>query len=125
MRKLLIVEDEPILLEMLSAVVSTAGYEVLGATSFEEAKRLIDTAEPDLLIVDVRLGPYNGLHLVVRERLSHPNRPVIVTSAYADEVLVQEARRYGAEFLEKPLTAAELLALIKKLLPDEIPAGSV
>ena len=116
MQKLLIVEDEPILLDMLSTVVSTAGYEVVGATSFDQAKRLIETAEPDLIIVDVRLGAYNGLHLVVRHHLTHPGSPIIITTGYPDPSVIAEAGKYGAEFLEKPIRSADLLALVRRLL---------
>jgi DNA-binding response OmpR family regulator len=97
---------------------------VLAAASFDEAKHLIDTASPDLLIIDVRLGPYNGLHLVIRQKLSRPDRPIIITTAFADEVLAREAKSYGAEFVQKPFDIQELLALIKRLLPDDVPADS-
>lgn len=116
-QRILIVDDTTATLGALAELLTVAGYSVLTAASFEEGRRLADEGEPDLLLVDVRLGPYNGLHLVVRERLAHPERPIIMTTGFPDSVLEAEARRYGAEFLEKPIRSAELVAMIKRLLP--------
>ena len=116
--KILIVDDTVATLGALAELLSSAGFSVATAADFEEAKRKIEEEQPDLLIVDIRLGPYNGLHLVVRERLAHPDRPVIMTTGFPDALLEAEARRYGAEFLEKPIRSADLIALVKKLLAD-------
>jgi DNA-binding response OmpR family regulator len=117
MAKVLIVDDTPSTLGALSELLTNAGYDVMRASSFEEGRRLAEEGNPDLLVIDVRLGPYNGLHLVVRERLAHPDRPVILTTGFPDAVLEAEARRYGAEFMEKPIRSAELIAAVKRLLP--------
>ena len=58
---------------------------------------------PDLLITDLRLGPYNGLHLVLWGRTEHPEMATLVTSRIADPVLEAEARRQRAQFLLRPL----------------------
>lgn len=114
--KILIVDDTAATLGALAELLSAAGFDVETAADFEEAKRKVDTVSPDLLIVDIRLGPYNGLHLVVRERLAHPDRPIIMTTGFPDALLEAEARRYGAEFMEKPIRSADLIALVRKLL---------
>jgi DNA-binding response OmpR family regulator len=114
--KILIVDDTLATLGALAELLSNAGFQVVTASDFDEAKRKIDSESPDLLIVDIRLGPYNGLHLVVRERLAHPEVPVIMTTGFPDALLEAEARRYGAEFMEKPIRSADLIALVKKLL---------
>lgn len=121
--KILIVDDTTATLGALAELLSSAGFAVVTAENFEQAKRLIDEQSPDLLIVDIRLGPYNGLHLVVRERLAHPDRPIIMTTGYPDPLLQAEARKYGAEFLEKPIRSADLIAMVGRLLAD-IPHGA-
>lgn len=117
--KILIVDDTIATLGALAELLTAAGFAVATAADFEEAKRKVENEAPDLLIVDIRLGPYNGLHLVVRERLAHPERPVIMTTGFPDALLEAEARRYGAEFLEKPIRSSDLIALVKKLLADK------
>ena len=75
------------------------GLEVVEATSFENARALLSSLGPDLLITRIQLDAFNGLHLVWRQRMSHPGSPAIVTSAYADVVLESEARKLGCPFL--------------------------
>jgi DNA-binding response OmpR family regulator len=117
--KILVVDDTPATLGALAELLTTAGYQVVTASSFDEAKRMVAEHAPDLLVVDVRLGPYNGLHLIVRERLEHPERPVILTTGFPDALIEAEARRYGAEFLEKPIRSADLIGLVRKLLGND------
>ncbi len=118
-QKILVVDDALSTLSAMSELLTLHGYEVITASDFEHARRIIDEDNPDLLLLDVRLGPYNGLHLAIRERLAHPKRPIIIITAFPDVVLEAEARRCGAEFIEKPVRTADLLALMAKVLtPD-------
>ena len=71
---------------------------------------------PDLLITDLRLGPYNGLHLVLWGRTEHPEMATLVTSRIADPVLEAEARRQRAQFLLRPIADHQLLDAITTLL---------
>jgi DNA-binding response OmpR family regulator len=121
--KVLVVDDTPNTLEMLAVFLRRSNYDVLTASSFEQARKVADQDTPDLIIVDVRLGEYNGLHLVIRERLAHPERPIIVISGYADEQTAEEVRHYGAEFMAKPVQPAELAATIARLLGPSPPAS--
>lgn len=114
----LVVDDAPSVRRMLTELLAGAGYNVLSAGTFEEGKRLADTGNPDVLIIDIRLGDYNGLQLAVRERVNHPHRPVIVMSGHSDPVLEAEARRHGAEFVEKPLQPSRLIELIGRVAPS-------
>jgi two-component system C4-dicarboxylate transport response regulator DctD len=116
--KILVVDDMPETLSALAELLAGAGFDVVTAQSFEEAKLKLEQDTPDLLVVDIRLGPYNGLHLVVRERLVHPDRPVIMTTGFPDALLQADARKYGAEFMEKPIRPADLIAMIRKLLSE-------
>src|SRR5512144_1932777 len=120
-RKVLLVDDVPDILGVLAEALRRLNYEVLTASTFEEARKVTDEQSPDLLIVDVRLGEYNGLHLVIRERLAHPERPIIVISGYPDEQTAAEVRRYGAEFLPKPVNLGQLSALMARMLASEVP----
>ncbi len=89
---------------------------VAAASTFAEAKRLLYTINPDLLIADVRLGAFNGLHLAVRSRLDHPNVPVIITNDSPDVVLEHEVKRQHATFVVNPLENPEFLRVVHSLL---------
>jgi len=115
--RILVVDDVPSVRRMVSELLGAVGYEVLSAGTLEEGKELADSGNPDVLLVDIRLGDYNGLQLAIRERINHPNRPVIVMTGHVDPVLEAEARRYGAEFVEKPIQPDRLIAMIKRVAP--------
>ena len=93
-------------------LLEAAGYQVRSARSFEDARTLLATERPDLLITDLRLGPYNGLHLVLWSRNEHPEMAMVVTTRFADPVLEAEARRNEADFLLRPIGDTQLLDTI-------------
>jgi hypothetical protein len=64
-------------------------------TLTDGGRRMLTQVAVDLLIVDVRLGAYNGLQLVVFSQSLPPSPPAIVTSGFEDRVLEEEARRLG------------------------------
>ena len=77
------------------------GTRRLPVGTFEEASRILRTNPPDLLIADVRLGPFNGLQLVI----SSPQPiPAIIITGFADPVLEADARRRGADYVLKPVS---------------------
>jgi DNA-binding NtrC family response regulator len=117
-RSVLVVDPDPSDLSNTALVLQSAGYRVAVATAFDEAKVLLASESPDLLITGLRLGPYNGLHLVLRSRSDHPAMAAIVTSRYPDPVLEAEAQRQRAAFLLKPVTDTELLEAISASLGE-------
>ena len=80
--------------------------EVRSARNFDEAKTLLAAERPHLLVTDLRLGQYNGIHLVLRSRSDHPGIVAVVTSRVADPVLEAEVHRQNAHFLLRPAHAA-------------------
>jgi DNA-binding response OmpR family regulator len=108
-KRVLIVDDEADVLETLAELVSAGGYEVVTRTSFEEARKDITNDPPDILVTDVRLGPFNGLQLAVLMRAMRPDGPIIVLSAYDDPTLRIEAAHCQATYLTKPVSRKELL----------------
>jgi DNA-binding response OmpR family regulator len=98
------------------SILAEAGYLVTCTANFAEAKQRLLLAPPDLLMTDVRLGEYNGLHLVLRGHLSHPEMPAIVRAEDRDSVLEEEARRADALYLIKPVDAATLVDSVRRLL---------
>lgn len=114
--RVLVVDADPETLAATCQVLSSAGYLVSSTSVFEEAKQRLLISPPDLLIADVRLGAYNGVHLVVRARADQPDMPAIVSHATADPVLEVEARRAGACYVVKSPDPTALLDLVSGLL---------
>jgi len=101
-----------------SALVA-AGFHVTVSDTFASAKDRMAARPPTVLITDVRLAEYNGIHLVIRG-LAHGQRlAAVVTSEHDDPVLRDSAGKLGATFAVKPLNARELVAaVVRTLLRD-------
>ena len=111
----LLVDDDPEVVHTLRDVLESAGYRVMAATAFEDAKRLLaGTPPPALLITDVRLGMFNGLQLAV---LRPPTTGVIVISGHFDRTLETETRRLGGVFMLKPVPAKVLIDTVEATIP--------
>jgi two-component system response regulator RegA len=119
---ILVVDDDPAALEGMVELLKAQGYAVQGVEAFEEARRLLGLGAPDLLIADVRLGAFNGLHLVLRGRMDRPNMAALIMTGFSDQVLEAEARRHGAGYLVKPLDPPRFLGMVAELLAA-VPAG--
>ena len=120
----LVVDSDPHTLTRTVELLTGAGYRTTGTFTFEEAKQLLAANSPDLLIADVRLGAFNGLQLVLRRRVDHPESASIVTNVDADPVLEREAKRLNAPFLVKPLNPVALTTLVGQMLGAGVPARS-
>jgi DNA-binding NtrC family response regulator len=123
-RSVLVVESDPSDLSSTVLLLQQAGYRVTAATAFDEAKQLIASESPDVLITGLRLGPYNGLHLVLRSRADHPEMAAIITTRFSDPVLEAEAQRQQASFLLRPVADSELLNAVTRSLGETRPATS-
>jgi DNA-binding response OmpR family regulator len=120
--KVLIVDDDKTTREGLAELLEEAGYEAVPIGTFEEAARFLRATPPDLLIADVRLGPFNGLQLVI----SSPKPiPAIIITGFADPVLEADARRRGADYVLKPVSPARLLDLVAHKLSAAQPGFGI
>ena len=103
-------------LRQMSSSLSDRGYAVAAVRSYADAKALLASSSPDLLIVDVRLAEYNGLQLAIFSRDDHPDLPVIVTNATEDKIVEVDAVRYGATFIADPEHNPSLLFTVQGVL---------
>jgi DNA-binding response OmpR family regulator len=115
---IVVVNADPRTLRLTEAMLSEAGHLVAAVSSFVEAKHLMDSVTPDLLVADVRLEVFNGLQLAIRSRFEHPTVPVIITHERADKVFEAEAKRYGAEFVPRHLENPVFLRSVQTALAE-------
>jgi DNA-binding response OmpR family regulator len=121
--RVLIVDDEPDVIELLTDTLTAAGFETASAATFEEGKRLLAAPPPpDVLITDVRLGHFNGLQLVV---IRPGTTAAVVVSGFWDRTLEEEARRNGAVYMLKPIVGEQLLEAVRQVLEQRPPAAAV
>lgn len=112
---ILIVEKDGPLAGGLVPLLGAAGYEAVAAQSFEEGRAALQHA-PDLILTELRLGPYNGLQLILRGRALDPRLRAIVITGHADPVLRREAEALDVLYLEKPITPESLLDEITRAI---------
>ena len=122
---ILIVDDDAEARTEIVDLLSHAGYQVTSVRTFEEATKVLSTDPPDLLITELRLGAFNGLHLVIRSRGRRPEMAAIILTSYRDSVLEAEAQRQGAAYVVKPVDHVALLTIVSQRLglrpEDEAP----
>ncbi len=108
-RRILIVDDDPLLLAFLTEVISHAGYLTQTAGSGEEALALVSKGEPDMALLDITMPGMSGLELAARLK-QDTAVPFMFLSAIDDTESAKQAAAHGAVgYLVKPVDAARLM----------------
>jgi DNA-binding response OmpR family regulator len=107
-RIVMLVDDDAAVLRALNELVTEWGFAVVRFSNFEDARAHLTTNTPDALVVDVRLGMFNGLQLVHLAKQVDPSMTVIAVSGFDDAVLRAEATSVGAVYMIKPVNLEEL-----------------
>jgi len=119
--KVLICEDEEIMLTALQYRLRKHGFEIVVAKDGKEALEMIQQDPPNVLIADIMMPYMSGLELVeyVRQNLKS-TLPIIIISALEQDDTVLEAFRCGVnDFIVKPFKPIELILRIKKIFQEE------
>jgi len=125
--QILIVEDEPAIRELLAMNLRHAGFEVLQATDASSARRAIDAALPDLLLLDWMLPDQSGVELARRLRADQRTRelPIIMLTARSAEADKLGGFEAGADdYVTKPFSPRELVARVRAMLRRRAPEAS-
>ncbi len=116
---ILVVDDEPINLDILRTRLAVHGYEILTATNGEEALAVATAQKPDLILLDIMMPKIDGIDVCRRLKAdaSLPFMPIILVTAKADSKDVVVGLEAGAdEYLTKPVDQAALVARVKSML---------
>ncbi len=115
--KVLLVDDEPYVTEIIGRILSQAKIEPLIASSGEEALHVLRNHHADLVITDILMPGMNGLDLLEKIKGLYPALPVIVLTAHGDFQVAKEALNRGAfYFLTKPFNKSTILNITEKAL---------
>lgn len=112
-------------LRRLEKLLSDAGYVVAAVSSFAAARTLLASVTPDLLIADVQLGAYNGLHLAIYSSMRQPRVPALIVHGRHDAVLENEARQLDAAFIVDPLNNPDFLDRVQTLVAESAMGAAV
>jgi two-component system response regulator PilR (NtrC family) len=115
--RILIVDDEEVLRDVLDVMLRREGFECLSAASGEEALNVLETEEVDLVVLDVMLPGISGIDTLRAMRISNPELPVIVITAFSSIDGAIEAMKYGAfHYIPKPFKNEEVILTVNKAL---------
>lgn len=120
-RRVLLVDDDPAILQTIGDLLTHMGCVVLTAQNGEEALNLFREHPLDLLLSDVRMPVMDGLQLLSAVKDIDPAVPVVLLSGYDETEIVVEALRQGAEyFLAKPFSPQELARVLDLALDRRV-----
>jgi DNA-binding NtrC family response regulator len=115
--KILIVDDDPIVLASCKRVFEAEAFEVCMVPSAAKALEVMKHTTFDVLLVDVKMPEHDGMYLMRSVKKQWPKMPIIVMSGYSTPETITEGLQSGAEeFIAKPFTPDELLAIVRRVL---------
>ena len=121
--RLLVVDDDRLVRDIVCRVLTSAGYEVMVASEGEEALRALETNSADAVIVDIFMPKMDGLEVIREIRNRWPSVGILAMSGGSQRInadMLAAARTFGANTaLAKPFLPADLLAALRRVLGDE------
>jgi CheY-like chemotaxis protein len=107
LRKVLVVDDDPVVRKSFDRVLSSKGYAVITAENGEEALRKLNDEKYEIVYSDIRMPGMNGLEVAEKIKARQPWTPVVIITGYGTDIAEERAKAAGvSSFLHKPLSAA-------------------
>ncbi len=117
MGKVLVVDNDPKTLKVLEMRLRSEGYTIASAVDGKQALEVFDTANPDLVLVDVNMPGVSGLDVLAEIKLKIPEMPVVVMTAFSSEEVAVDAVRKGAnDYVTKPFNSKEICQVVRENL---------
>ncbi|WDN89719.1 two-component system, NtrC family, nitrogen regulation response regulator NtrX [Desulfosarcina sp. BuS5] len=114
---ILIVDDEPSILQSLSGLLSDEGFDVLTASNGYEALKVIDSESPDLVLLDIWMPGIDGIETLKEIKKDNPFIPVIIITGHGTIETAVKATKLGAfDLIEKPLSIDKVIVNINNAL---------
>jgi len=119
---ILVVDDEPDYIKVVSLYFSNAGMEVIGATSGKKAIKAFDARQPDAIILDVNMPKMDGAEVcsTIRAKMGLKSIPIIALTGYHSPETKAKMMAVGADlYLTKPVEMRRLIAHVMQLIPRD------
>jgi len=118
--KILVVDDEDIVLESCQAILEVEGFEVILVPSADKAIEAMKNDNFTLLLIDVKMPKHDGMYLMEKIKEQWPGIPIIVMSGYYTTETIKEAFEMGAaKFIAKPFEPDELVKTVRQIIKKE------
>ncbi|MDF3127766.1 sigma-54 dependent transcriptional regulator [Kiritimatiellaeota bacterium B1221] len=117
MAKILIVDDEPSVLSVLSNLLKGQGFDIQPSLGGEKAVEYLNAESFDLMLTDIRMDPVDGMELLKIAKSVHPTMSVMVVTAYGSVETAVQAMKEGAfDYVTKPFKVDELMITVQRAL---------
>ena len=116
---ILVVEDNPLNLELISDILEAHGYRVQAATSGAEAIKMVDAEKPDLILMDIQLPGLDGLTItgMIKEKPGDHDLPIIALTAHAMRGDEEKAKEAGCDgYISKPIDTRAVPKTVRDFL---------
>ena len=114
---ILIVDDEPSILQALSGLLADEGFKVLAGQNGYEALKLIEAESPDLVLLDIWMTGIDGIETLMEIRKDNPHLPVVIITGHGNIETAVRATKLGAfDLIEKPLSIERVIVAINNAL---------
>jgi two-component system cell cycle response regulator DivK len=123
-KKILVVEDNPMNLELVKDILETSGFAVVEAKNGNEALEMANREQPDLILMDIQLPELDGLEVtrLLKTNSSTRRIKVVALTAHAMRGDEEKARRAGCcGYIAKPISTREFISVIENYLDLEEP----
>ncbi len=118
--RILVIDDNPAIVDILVTCLRGEGYGMLGAPTSEEGLKLVILSRPDLVLLDILMPGLNGVDVLKRIRSIAPTTKVIMVTGNGDLRLAREALELGAlAYIDKPFDLAYLKRVVAMALQSE------
>ena len=120
MPRILIIDDEKKMVNLLDAILTDEGYEVECCYSGTDGIKSINENEYDIVLTDLKMKPVDGLEVLEKAKKSNPETVVIMMTAFASAETAVQAMKNGAyDYLIKPFKTEELLLILERVLETQ------
>lgn len=119
--RILVIDDEPDLLDNCRMILTREGYDVHTATDGMSLESLLSDYGPDVLITDMMIPQRDGMEILRETKWSHADIPVVMMTAYATVETAVEAMRQGAtDYIVKPFSKDQLAHVVARALKERM-----
>ena len=125
MSRILVVEDDPHILRVVSLWLSRQGHEVLEARSGASALELVARHRPEILITDINMPGMDGLELLeqLKQQKSLPRGIIVLTNRWDHREIGENLAEWRAHMVPKPFSPTKLAELVRQLEQEVLPHG--
>lgn len=124
--RILVIDDDPDTVDLLTAVLSDSGYDVSAALNGSDGLMLVDVEPPDVVLLDLQMPGVPGFDVLRLVRTVRPDLPVIVVSGQADLNLTRATLNRGAlDYVAKPFDPEHLLRVVAAALSNRRADGRI